>query len=99
MSQTLLTFHQIADSFRRFGIQDDTRHIIAIKVGGDAEQVQSHLLQHIEGTAVPLSDETVAEICDPAKVKKVYKIDLGQGEVARREAEAVVLGMMALKGS
>lgn len=92
--------HKIAESFRRFGIQDGTINILAIKVGGDAEEVQSHLLQHVEGTAVEFSDETIAGMCDAARVKKTYKVDVASGsETARKEAEAFVLGAMALKGS
>jgi hypothetical protein len=57
-------------------------------------------LQHVEGTPVEFSDETIAGMCDAAKVKKTYKVDLADGsEKARREAEAFVLGAMALKGS
>jgi hypothetical protein len=49
---------------------------------------------------VEFSDETIAGMCDAAKVKRTYKVDIADGsETARREAEAFVLGAMALKGS
>ena len=98
-------YHKIAESFRRFGIQDSTTNMLAIKVGGDAEKVRSHLMQQVEGTPVHFSDEVIAGMCDAAKVKKIYRVDLedltrqGDSETARREAEAFVLGAMALKGS
>ena len=104
-SLSILTQRQIAESFRRFGIQDNTTNILAIKVGSDAEKIRSHLQQHVEGTPVEFSDDTIAGMCDAAKVKKTYKVDLADltqkssAEAARREAEAFVLGVMALKGS
>ena len=100
-----LTALQIAESFRRFGIQDTTTNILAIKVSNDAEKVQSHLQQYIEGTLVEFSDQTIAGMSDPAKIKKSYKVDLSQlsnkdgPDQARSEAEAFILGAMALKGS
>jgi EKC/KEOPS complex subunit CGI121/TPRKB len=100
-----LTAFQIAESFRRFGIQDTTTNILAIKVSDDAESVQSHLQQHVEGTLVEFSDQTIAGTSAPAKIKKIYKVDISQpsnkdgAEKARAEAEAFILGAMALKGS
>jgi EKC/KEOPS complex subunit CGI121/TPRKB len=100
-----LTSYKIAESFRRFGIQDSTTNVLAIKVGGEAENVQSHLMQHVEGTPVEFSDGVIAGMCDAVKVKKIYRVDLqdltrkGDAETAGREAEAFVLGAMALKGS
>ena len=105
MNFNSLTAHKIAESFRRFGIQDTTTNVLAIKVGSEADNVQSHLMQHVEGTPVEFSDEVITEMCDAAKVKKIYRVDLqdltrkGDAETARREAEAFVLGAMALKGS
>jgi EKC/KEOPS complex subunit CGI121/TPRKB len=105
LNSSSLTSYKIAESFRRFGIQDSTTNVLAIKVGGEAENVQSHLMQHVEGTPVEFSDGVIAGMCDAVKVKKIYRVDLqdltrkGDAETARREAEAFVLGAMALKGS
>ena len=94
-SSSSLTVAQIAESFRRFGIQDYTTNVLAIKVGGDADAIQSHLLQHVEGTPVEFSDETIASMHEVAKAKKTYKVDLSDltqkfgSETGKREAEAV----------
>lgn len=74
-------------------------------MNGDAETVRSHLLEHVEGTPVPFSDEVLASTCDAGKIKKIYKVDLAPSKqqpdaaTARKEAEAFILGAMALKGS
>lgn len=51
------------------------------------------------------SDDVISGMSDPAKIKKIYKVDISDmakksgAETARKEAEAFVLGAMALKGS
>ena len=87
---------QISESFRRFGVNDSTKDVLAIKVGGsdvDAKNVEHHLLQHVEGTPAAFTNEILAEMRDEARLKKVYKIGQVDG------AEPYVLGSMALKGS
>ncbi|KAI6813657.1 hypothetical protein KC332_g11292 [Hortaea werneckii] len=88
--------NNISESFRRFGVNDSTKDVVAIKVGGgdvDAKHVEHHLLQHVEGTPVAFTDEILGEMRDEARLKKVYKIETVDG------AEPYVLGSMALKGS
>ena len=94
---------QIAESFRRFGIQDDTRNIVAIKVGADAAQVEAHPKANVEGEMMAFSDEELAKVTDQSRIRKIYRVDLPKkgetDEQWRREAEAFVVGGMALKGS
>lgn len=125
---------QIADSFRRFGVQDTTTTLLAVKVPTDgvplsADQVQAHLSASVEGTAVPFTDESLSEFSDLARIRKTYKLDAAlpsqkgknppknkkqsngvaylNGSTAdqsppaddRKEMEACILGIMALKGS
>ena len=97
-----LTLRKIAESFRRFGISDDSTNILAIKVGAEASQVESHLRQYDEGDSSVFSDEVLAQLCDSARIRKIYRVDMTQKddpETVRKEAEAFVLGSMALKGS
>ena len=88
---------QIAESFRRFGLADDSKNILAIKVGGDPDAVHKHLCENVEGELVSFSDEALGDMSDPGRLKKVYKIDANAA--GRPEAEAFILGSMALKGS
>ncbi|KAL1632768.1 hypothetical protein SLS58_011315 [Diplodia intermedia] len=72
--------NNIADSFRRFGVQDTTTALLAIKVPTDglplsAAQVQAHLSESVEGTAVPFTDDSLAEFSDLARIRKTYKLD------------------------
>jgi EKC/KEOPS complex subunit CGI121/TPRKB len=77
------------------------------------ESVSKHLGDVVEGTSVEIS-EGGAELgvgCDVERVKKMYKLgDMGgagkngkmngdSGRDERKKIEAVVLGIMALKGS
>ncbi|GAB1738383.1 hypothetical protein NU219Hw_g3193t2 [Hortaea werneckii] len=88
--------NNISESFRRFGVNDSTKDVLAIKVGGsdvDAKNVENHLLQHVEGTPVSFTNDILAEMRDEARLRKVYKLESVDG------AEPYVLGSMALKGS
>ena len=85
---------QISESFRRFGVAEASKHILAIKVGGDVASVEEHLKKYVEGSMVPFTDQQLVEMQDESKVRKVYKID-----ATGKEAEAFVVGSMALKGS
>lgn len=92
-----LTAPQIAESFRRFGLSDDSKNILAIKVGGEPEAIDKHLGEQVKGQLVPFTDETLAAMSDAARLKKVYKIDLNAA--GKKETEAFLLGSMALKGT
>ncbi|KAF1990505.1 CGI-121-domain-containing protein [Aulographum hederae CBS 113979] len=111
--------NNIATSFRTFGITPATTSLLAIKVSSTltTEQIQSHLQEHVQGTSLPFSDASIAELNDLSKIRKIYKLDQPAGKPGgarqgkkgknadqsagegRREMEAVVLGMMALRGS
>ncbi|KAK4504237.1 hypothetical protein PRZ48_005153 [Zasmidium cellare] len=92
----------IAESFRRFGLSDDSKNIVAIKVGGDRAKIEEHLLANVEGKAVELTDEALAGMHDAARIRKIYRLEApkkGEVNVLSRESEALLLGSMALKGS
>ena len=96
-------YFQIAESFRRFGLQDGSKDIVAVKVGGDRAAVEAHLLENVKGTPQTLIDNHLASTQDVARIRKIYRLDAPKkGEAATllsTEAEAFVLGSMALKGS
>ncbi|KAK4552928.1 hypothetical protein LTR86_010060 [Recurvomyces mirabilis] len=87
--------NNISESFRRFGVSDTTKDLLAIKVASrDLIQTEKHLRLSTQGTIVPFSDEVLAGMTDEARLRKAYKID-----VVGKEAEAYVVGTIALKGS
>lgn len=91
---------QIADAFRRFGISDESKNILAIKVGGNAAEVEQHLKQNVDGESVAFSDASLAVMCDRSRIRKIYKVDVGHRQAdLLGEAEAFVTGTIALKGS
>ncbi|KAM3424817.1 hypothetical protein BST61_g6798 [Cercospora zeina] len=94
--------NNIGESFRRFGVQDGSTNIVAIKVGGDRSAVEAHLLQNVQGKPTTLSDERLATMHDPPKIRKIYRLDApkkGEPLQLGKEAEAFIVGSMALKGS
>ncbi|WPH01649.1 EKC/KEOPS complex subunit [Acrodontium crateriforme] len=95
--------NNIAESFRRFGISDTTKHVVAIKVGGDAAQIRAFLEKNIEGEPAALSDESLRSLGDLARIRKIYRLEApkkGQAELGLGQgAESFVLGSLALKGS
>lgn len=93
---------QIGESFRRFGVQDSSRNIVAIKVGGERSTIEEHLVQNVQGKPTTLSDESLATMHDPARIRKIYRLDApkkGEALQLGKEAEAFIIGSMALKGS
>lgn len=100
---TITDKRQIAESFRRFGIQDTSTNVVAVKVlRNPNESVAQHLTQNVQGEPVPLTDKALAEIKDDARLRKIYRLDQPKkGETAAlgKEAETFIIGSMALKGS
>lgn len=105
---------QIAESFRRFGIADNTQHVIAIKIRTNdqitADSVGAHLGQNVQGQRVEMSDVGLAGLVDMPKLRKVYKLNApppkkgavngsADESTERKEMEIFILGAMALKGS
>ncbi|KAK5712780.1 hypothetical protein LTR15_011772 [Elasticomyces elasticus] len=86
--------NNISECFRRFGVGETTTNIVAIKVDSNTFRIQEHLQKHVQGQIVPFTDETLASLRDEARVRKAYKVDQ-----AGPEAEAFIIGSMALKGS
>lgn len=109
------TILQIAESFKRFGISDKTRNLLAIKVSKQDAKVYSDQLEWaVQGKAIEFNDANIAAVSDLAEIKKVYKLNsstkpAGRGEKAesqglseddiREEVEVAVLGLMALRGA
>ncbi|PPJ50043.1 hypothetical protein CBER1_06802 [Cercospora berteroae] len=94
--------NNIGESFRRFGVQDSSSNIVAIKVGGERSTIEEHLVQNVQGKPTTLSDESLAIMHDPARIRKIYRLDApkkGEALQLGKEAEAFIIGSMALKGS
>ena len=70
---------KIAESFRRFGITDNTTNLLVVKLSTSpdvsAESVSQHLNDSFQGTPIEFNDETLMEKTDVAKVKKIYKLN------------------------
>lgn len=98
----MLTRLQIAESFRRFGIQDGSKNIVAIKVGGAEHEIKQHLLATVQGAPAALTDDALVTMLDAARIRKIYRLEAPKkGSTAQlgKEAEAFIIGSMALKGS
>jgi len=76
--------NNIGDAFRRFGISDESKDIVVVKIGDSAsgphsesfskDSVEKHLNEVVDGTAIAFNDEWLSSICDLDKVRKNYKI-------------------------
>ncbi|XP_068759816.1 EKC/KEOPS complex subunit TPRKB-like [Montipora capricornis] len=63
----------INDSFKKFGILDDTKEILVVMIGkGNTDEKISELSNLIKGTQVSL--DVLETISDQGKIKKVYGI-------------------------
>jgi len=95
--------HQIADSFRRFGISPTTTSLLAIKVAHTSadsnnatptfDAVQTHLTTSVEGTPIAFTDESLQHMTDMQKVRKLYKLDSGGGAKKGAKTNGTVNGI------
>lgn len=80
---------QIADSFRKFGIADNTKDLLVVKVSVSPEithdSVAAHLEGSVEGSLVPFNDQVLSEISDISKIKKTYRL----GALPSPESKAI----------
>ncbi|KAJ5103323.1 hypothetical protein N7532_003852 [Penicillium argentinense] len=105
--------NNIAESFRKFGITDSTKDLLVVKVAVSPEithdSVAAHLEASVQGKPVPFDDETLSEISDVTKIKKVFKLGAlpspgdktngAQNIKAKRQLELSLLSAIALRGS
>lgn len=83
-------------------MQDESKNIVAIKVAGDRSATEKHLLENVQGRPSALTDEALSTMHDPARIRKIYRLDAptkGEAVQLGKEAEAFVIGSMALKGA
>jgi EKC/KEOPS complex subunit CGI121/TPRKB len=89
--------------------------IKVLPASASTEIVATHLQDSVRGKPLPFTDETIAQHSDMALIRKIYKLSSSNTirgaassssvngtrskEKEIKEAEAVVLGMMAIKGS
>ncbi|KAI9320541.1 kinase binding protein CGI-121-domain-containing protein [Dichotomocladium elegans] len=84
----------IAQSLRRFGIDETTQHLVVIKLGGNAVEVEKELRGNIQGDLVPLSE--LDHVRDIKTIQKYYQ--LGNQENDPAKLMQLVAGAIALKG-
>ncbi|KAK6439932.1 hypothetical protein LTR95_003848 [Oleoguttula sp. CCFEE 5521] len=102
----LSAINNISESFRRIGIQDTTKHVLAVKVLDEsvtATKVDAFLGEHVHGTVVAFTDEELWSMQDVPRIRKVYKLPpAGKDNPPKtlsKTDEAIVIGSMALRGS
>lgn len=73
--------NNIAEAFRRFGVQESTKDIVVLKIATNQaitlESVQSHLTGSIQGTECSFTDSVLRSCSDLARIRKVYKLNTG----------------------
>ena len=78
LSLTLLTYVQIGEAFRRFGIGDKTSNVLVLKVATDPSisfvSVHDHLKANIDGQSLSFNDESLERISDLDRIRKAYKM-------------------------
>lgn len=104
---------QIADAYRRWGIQPKkTKDVIIVKLivekegetSPTPEDIWKHLVESIKGTPVELSDDEIGKSTDWPKVNKYYGLNIPSlakiqdQEAKKREIERLTITKMALRG-
>jgi len=77
--------NNIAESFRRFGIAEETTSLISLKIipanGSEDDQVASvsavsdHLKASVEGDPLPFTESNLVGLSDVPKICKIYKVE------------------------
>ncbi|TGJ84338.1 hypothetical protein E0Z10_g4426 [Xylaria hypoxylon] len=70
-----------------------------------AQDIEKHLLAHVEGKPVPFTAQTLSELTDWGRVRKYYKLNgvswldgIKDQATKNRELDMLVMGGMALRG-
>ncbi|CAI2186867.1 4123_t:CDS:2 [Funneliformis geosporum] len=83
----------INESLRRFGISNSSTSIVVVKVGGNAEEVKSHLSTLIHGDEADVGE--FSNSVDISSIKKYYKID--NKVTDQKEMLDIIVGSIAIK--
>ncbi|CAG8534934.1 14130_t:CDS:2 [Funneliformis caledonium] len=90
---SLLKTYNINESLRRFGISNSSTSIVVVKVGGNAEEVKSHLSTLIHGEEADVGE--FSNSVDISSIKKYYKID--NKVTDQKEMLDIIVGSIAIK--
>ncbi|KAK9367397.1 kinase binding protein CGI-121-domain-containing protein [Lipomyces kononenkoae] len=92
----------IAETLRRFGINDNSDSLLVVKVDTDqmerTNSVWNELEGIIQGTSIPVTDENIEKLTDIETIRKNYKIQQGISLANRSEVTKIVTGAIALRG-
>ena len=67
---------QVGEAFRGFGISNQTRSLLVIKICPESEAVvAAHLQSAVKATLVEFDDGSLAALADVEKIKKAYKLN------------------------
>ncbi|KAK3824201.1 MAG: kinase binding protein CGI-121-domain-containing protein [Linnemannia elongata] len=83
----------IAESLKRFGITEDTTSLIAVKIGGNPDEIMEEMSRTVDGNLVSFSK--LDQEKDMAKLRQYYKIDPKVTE--DKEILNWIIGAIAMK--
>ncbi|CAO3607879.1 unnamed protein product [Cunninghamella echinulata] len=84
----------IAQSFKRYGIDDQSQQLLVIKIGGTSSEVEKFMRDNIQGDLVPLNQ--LEQLRDLKKIQKYYQ--LGDQNGNQDKIMPLIAGSMAMKG-
>ncbi|KAF9155837.1 hypothetical protein BG015_008414 [Linnemannia schmuckeri] len=83
----------IAESLKRFGITEDTTSLIAVKIGGNPDEIMEEMSRTVDGNLVSFSK--LDQEKDMVKLRQYYKIDPKVTE--DKEILNWIIGAMSMK--
>lgn len=93
--------NNIMDGLRRFGIADDSRNLLVVRVLGiDDDAVAAHieLASVVHGNETEVSDTTLEHLCVPEVLRKNYKLPATFDLTDRRLTNSALVGALSLRG-
>ncbi|RMZ81919.1 hypothetical protein DV738_g1937, partial [Chaetothyriales sp. CBS 135597] len=92
--------NNIGEAFRRFGIQEDTKNIIVLKVATNPslitlDSVRAHLSSSIKGEERPFEEPVVQQFSDLTRIRKIYKLNAAGGKAVNGDSSQASSGVGA----
>ncbi|ORZ02233.1 kinase binding protein CGI-121-domain-containing protein, partial [Syncephalastrum racemosum] len=82
----------IAQALRRFGINDETKNLMVVVLGGEPTEVEQYMRDTVHGDLVPLTE--LDQLRDLPQIKKYYQLNSADTD----HLMPLVASAMALKG-
>ncbi|CCD23738.1 Cgi121p NDAI_0C00770 [Naumovozyma dairenensis CBS 421] len=91
----------IGDAFKKFGIKDDSKNVICLKVlsnGESLDDVNKEVLDVVDGTMIEFNDDNLKDMYDVTLVRKIYKLEKDFQPATTTELSRALVNAIQIRG-